>query len=257
MEDITPFSGKREDFEDFELQITTYLQFNKEMYDTDARKIVFTLSFMTGRYAEGWKGLWLDAHSKPAGADQYSGHFEFGTYADFQKVLKENFAPLDPKGDAFYAMKRLRMEAGSPMDEHIGKFRILLAKSGLNDSICIVDMFRETLIPAMQKQILFLDNPPLATDLEGWYKWASKLDKINKMFSIIKQKEAKKKGLCFCCNKHGHLARDCPHKWKGKKQVEKKKWSARDLHTYIRKAMTEMEDKDKEEFISILKEEGI
>jgi len=265
MEALTPFSGNRADFEDFELQMKIYLLLNKEMYDTDAKKICFTLSYMTEGYAARWKKLWLDVLSKQAKAAQVD-HWEFGTYADFQKMLKENFAPYDSKGDAFYALKRLRMEPGSSMDEHIGKFRILLRKSGLNDSLCIVDMFRETLIPAMQRKILLLDYPPLpvTTDLEGWYKSASKLDKFNKMFSTIKHtpvklKEAdtpKKKGLCFCCKKHGHLARDCPDKWKGKKQEEKKKWSARDLHTYIRKAMTEMEDKDKEEFISILKEEG-
>lgn len=258
MEDITPFSGNKADFEQFELQMKIHLQFNKEIYDTDASKIGFTLSFMTGRYAATWKKQWIDAHSKQG---QF-GHFEFGTYADFQKMLKKEFTPYDAERDAFYALKRLRMEAGSSMDEHIRKFRILLGKSGLKDSLCIVDMFRETLIPAMQKKILFLDNPP--TDIEGWYKWASKLDKINKMFLTIKhtpvkQKEVdilKKKGLCFCCKKHGHLARDCPYKGKGKEQEEKKKWSGKDLHTFVRKAMTEMEDKDKEEFISKLKEDG-
>ena len=42
-----PFSGKRGDLKKFLRTCRMYLQTNSEMYNTDERKVVFVLSFMT------------------------------------------------------------------------------------------------------------------------------------------------------------------------------------------------------------------
>ena len=50
----TPFSGERKKLEDFLLEVDIYLKMNRVTYNTDDKKIMFTLSFMK----EGVAGLW-------------------------------------------------------------------------------------------------------------------------------------------------------------------------------------------------------
>ena len=92
-----PFSGKRGDLKKFLRTCRMYLQTNSEMYNTDKRKVVFTLSFMTEGDAANWKDQWLDELEEEATRKKLS-KLDFGKYDDFLDLLKKDFAEYDALG---------------------------------------------------------------------------------------------------------------------------------------------------------------
>ena len=55
-----PFKGKREDLKKFLQDTNLYLLVNSKVYDTDIKKIMFTLSFMNEGDAASWKEQLLE-----------------------------------------------------------------------------------------------------------------------------------------------------------------------------------------------------
>ena len=96
------------------------------------------------------------------------------TWTDFLKKVEDSFKPYDAPGDALKELMELRM-GNSSVDDHISRFKIILEKTGVPDtSPSAINYFRKLLNPPLQKELLRLHTPP--TDLNNWYKWASKLD---------------------------------------------------------------------------------
>ena len=112
------------------------------------------------------------------------GVLDLGTWKDFLKKVEDSFGPYDAPGDALEELLELRM-GNSSVDDHISRFKIILEKTGVPDtSPSAIDYFRKSLNPPLQKELLQLHTPP--TDLDNWYKWASKLDNnYRKMRRII------------------------------------------------------------------------
>ena len=79
-----------------------YLLVNNKIYDTDVKKIAFTLSFMNEGDAASWKEQLLeDAMALET--------FNLGTWAQFKKDLNNAFKPYDAPGDAQEEMKSIKM----------------------------------------------------------------------------------------------------------------------------------------------------
>ena len=51
----TPFTGDRTKLDDFLMEVKMYLKINKEIYNTNTKKIIFTLSYMKEGTAGPWK----------------------------------------------------------------------------------------------------------------------------------------------------------------------------------------------------------
>ena len=215
---------------------------NAKTYHNNMTKIAFVLSFMDEGDASSWKEQFLEE------ATSTFPH-KYGTWADFERDLREAFQPFDAPGDALEEIKNLRMGSNS-IEDHNAKFRMLLTKSKLNKtSPTVIDYYRETLNLPLQKQLLGLEVPP--TTLQEWYNKATKYDNLFRkiqqitgwgrtnndkkeepkkkawtftkkdpnamdidLLSTKKRDEAMRKGLCFGCGKHGHLNWDCPDKKK-------------------------------------------
>ena len=150
-------------------------------------------------------------------------------------------------------------QGNTSIEDHIAKFKILLADSGVTeDSPATLDYFQKSIRVPLLKKILDQDNVP--ESLSEWYKKVLKIDNdYHKVQWIIKRDGPKKeegkpwwnfrkekdenamdvdvimkvyktmmdeektelmrKGLCFWCQKVGYLSRDFPKK-KGKAVVQ-------------------------------------
>ena len=107
---------------------------NNKVYDTDVKRIAFTLSFMNEGDTASWKEQLLeDAMALET--------FNLGTWAQFKKDLNNAFKPYDTPGDAWEEMKLIRM-GNNTIKEHIARFKMLVTTSDLdNNSPAIVDYF--------------------------------------------------------------------------------------------------------------------
>ena len=54
-----PFTGKRNEIEDFIQDVALYLEINDEIYNTDKKKIGYTLTFMNEGDAKSWKAQYI------------------------------------------------------------------------------------------------------------------------------------------------------------------------------------------------------
>ena len=94
------FSRKREDLKKFLQQVNLYMDMNAKTYHNNMTKIAFVLSFMDKGDASSWKEQFLEE------ATSTFPH-NYGTWADFERDLREAFQPFDAPGDALKEIKSL------------------------------------------------------------------------------------------------------------------------------------------------------
>ena len=165
------FDGSRDKFRKFLQTTEIYLSINKKVYNDDLKKIGFILSFMTEGQAEAWT-----QHPGP--------NLDLGTYEEFQKTLKGTFSAYDSPSNTLKKMKNLRMKYNDDINKHIMTFTTLLSGLCLNNKLAVIfNIFREMLPVKLQSKIMNLETPP--TDLDGWYKWAKKIDNTAKQTHVI------------------------------------------------------------------------
>ena len=212
---------------------------NKEVYNNNEKKIAYLLSFMTEGDAASWKEEFLAGKIKEA--EKNDMDLKLGTFKEVKETIKKLFEPFDGPGDALEEMKQLRMANNSNIDKHVAKFKMLVTRSGLSDSMAVMDFFRETLPTPLQKQVMTCENPP--TTLKDWYEKATKFhsnwQKMQQIFgrksepaqtmsqtkrrfqfpakkeqdpnamdidsmTMNERAELMRKGACFKCKKTGH-----------------------------------------------------
>ena len=113
-----PFTGKREELDDFIQEVNLYLDINDEMYYTDKKKIRYLLSFMNSGDAKSWKSQFLRSVTT-------NERTNLGTWDAFIKKLKEAFKPYDTPGDAVEELLVLQM-GNSSIEDHLAQFKVLL-----------------------------------------------------------------------------------------------------------------------------------
>jgi Domain of unknown function (DUF4939)/Zinc knuckle len=253
------FDGNRNNFKDFLQTVEVYMDVNHETYNSDLRKIAFVLSFMTAGAASTWKAQFINkAYARPTPANPND---QLGTYVQFRKGLTEAFSMFDSVGDALDELRSLRMKKTESIDEHIAKFKMLMAESKIDTTNPLtIELFKEALPWGLTLQLMRLETP-LKT-IADWYEWAAELDhkhaKINQAveqtrgFSSGKDKAPQKKfyfpqrerdpnamdinrltieerdkllkeGKCFRCQRTGHRANECPKNEDEKKKCRKRR----------------------------------
>jgi len=166
-----------------------YQMMNNRVYDTDQKKIIFTLSFMKDGVAEMWKQSWWKQHT--------AENTTFGTWEEFKDTLKKSFTPADKEGNAITKVQTASM-TGKTADEFIKEFKNWQLQSGVNKDRPLIEWFLTTLLTSLQDKILQKKNP--LTTLEGWYTTTSNLDNQWRKFKAISahlrgDTDMKKKGL--------------------------------------------------------------
>jgi hypothetical protein len=89
----TNFTGNRDDLDNFIQDCSLYMTLNGTIYNTDKKKIIFMLSFMT----EGTAGAWKEVFVQDVINNQANN---FGTLLQFVANLKKTFEAPDAEGDA-------------------------------------------------------------------------------------------------------------------------------------------------------------
>jgi hypothetical protein len=219
------FTGDRTKLAKFLQEINLFLKINEQVYDTDEKKIIFTLSFMNGGTASAW-------------ALMYGSKEPFGTWERFKQEIKETFAPIDDAGQARVEMKTLKQ--GEDVDQYINEFLLLSQRSGIKEDTALIEYFLDGLKRELVDKIFTMEKLPstlletmgAAAKFEGNWKRAraiagkarethekktpptpkverSTLD-INRL-SQQERTEHMKKGLCFLCHQPGHRSSEHKH----------------------------------------------
>ena len=185
-------------------------------------------------------------------------------------------------------------QGNTSIKDHVAKFKVLLADSGVTeDSPTALDYFQNSIqvpllkkildqdnvlemLPEWYKKVLKIDNDYHKVQWiikregpkkeEGRPRWnfqkekdnnAMDVDVITKVYNAMtdeERTELMKKGLCFRCQKGGHLSQDCPEK-KGKATTSQptatvptptptvpKKMTAKELMAHIQSLMALLND---------------
>ena len=65
-------------------EVNLYLRINQAIYDTNEKKIIFVLSFMSGETASAWALKWGDK-------------VNMGTWTNFKNKLLSTFSPINDR----------------------------------------------------------------------------------------------------------------------------------------------------------------
>ena len=93
----TPFSGKREDLQNFLQEVKIYLLANSGIYTSDLDKVLFVLSYMTEGDANSWKEEFYDTAKQKAAQDGLT--ISFWNLQGFDGPHHQGLLPIQcPKG---------------------------------------------------------------------------------------------------------------------------------------------------------------
>jgi hypothetical protein len=277
----TPFTGNKDDLITFILDCGLYFSLNSAIYNTDDKKTIFTLSYMTGGVAKEWKESYIiDAKAK-------NPTKPFGTYEAFIELLKEAFLVADGEGDARAKLRQLRQGTG-PIADYISQFRIYAGRSKITEDKSLIEYFMEGLHPRLLEKIYSVETIPKT--LAKWFELATRFDAhyhrvkeikgrskgstfipsprtftpryatqhrdpnamdIDRLTAEERQKHFEEK-RCFNCHRTGHQARNCrsprqtgdntnANKYQGFKKT------ATTARAMIRSLVADMEPTEKEE----------
>src|ERR1700678_4268268 len=162
----TNFTGNQDDLENFIQDCTLYMTLNRVIYDTDEKKIIFMLSYMTEGTACAWKKVFVRLIINSQGSN-------FGTLRQFIVNLKKAFKASDAEGDARAKLRQLK-QGKDLVDDYVAQFRILAGKTKMTNDAALTEYFMEGINTGILQKIFAQEILP-ATITE-WYEQTSKLD---------------------------------------------------------------------------------
>ena len=227
--------------------IQFYLAVNKAVYNTDEKKITFTLSYMTKGSALTWTATFQ--------TNCISGTtISFGSFTDFVSAFETSFKQRDVTGTTVAWLTTTRMTKrrdgtySLSLTNYISTFHNNVALATITDHNILIGYFSTSIPPFLMKRIMSMDTVPSKVD--EWYskaihfqtQWeraeeitlrnrqpikgtyhsfsspSKNLDPDAIDVDVVKitrlmpeeRKRCIEKGLCFRCHKAGHLSGACP-----------------------------------------------
>src|SRR6202522_711248 len=171
----THFTGNQDDLDNFLQDCTLYLTLNRAVYETDEKKIIFMLSYMTEGTARAWKEAFVrDIINSPIN--------DFGSLKQFTDNLKRAFEASDSEGDARPKLRQLNQGKDS-VDDYVAQFRILASKARMTDNAALTELFMEEVNTGILKKKFAQEKLP-ATIIK-WYertsRWGSHYRKVQEI----------------------------------------------------------------------------
>jgi len=279
----TPFSGDRRKLDDFLIETEMYLAINRDIYDSDRKKIIFTLSYMREGTAGPWKQMYWTTNEAVLGTT---------SWATFKAALETAFKVTDKIGDAISKMATER-QGSKTADEHVEDFKVWAATSKVTEDAPLIEWFMQGLPTSLREKILGAETPP--TTIKGWYEYATRFDNQWRRAKAISQRlkggsepkklrlykptpppyhdpnamevdrltdkerdEHMKRGLCFRCHQSGHRANTCSTK-SGTNQTRSnppKASTSTDAYTRIKAIYNELNEEEQKKLTSTLEDSG-
>src|SRR6202522_4518743 len=162
----THFTGNRDDLDNFIQDCTLYLTLNRAVYETDEKKIIFMLSYMTEGTARAWKEAFVQDVINTQTND-------FGSLKQFTVDLKKAFEASDSEGDARAKLRQLNQGKDS-VDDYVAQFRILAGKARMTKNAALTEYFMEGINTGILQKMFAQEKLP-ATITE-WYERTSRCD---------------------------------------------------------------------------------
>ena len=225
--------------------IQFYLAVNKTSYNTDMKKIAFTLLYMT----EGSTLTWADTFQE----NTISGTtISLGTWDDFLKKFQQTFKHQDTTGNVISWLSTTRMTKKNgkftpSLKGYISTFQSNITCAGITDHNVLISFFATGIPVPLMKRMMSLNTVP--DKIDDWYskathfqnQWdhtdqiAQRSRRTTQTFQSFspakktrdpdamdvnsitlpkkltpKEKEwCIKKGLCFHCRKSRHSSANC------------------------------------------------
>jgi hypothetical protein len=228
------FSGDTNDATRWMYSVMSYLTANSATYDSNAKQVIFALSYMR----EGSAAIWAENYYTEIYA---SGTPSFGKIEDFWIEFKKSFGSVDLKVTAMTKLKHLTQ--GNSITEYIAEFKTLAVQSTIKQDVALIHFFESGLKPGLVKSIYLKETVP--DTIDKWYTAAIQMDanyqrskainkdktprtykpsgnrfvphpKVNRdpnamdidRLNEAERKEYMQKGKCFRCGQTGHRAND-------------------------------------------------
>ena len=167
----TPFTGDRNKIENFVQECDVYLNINQGIYDNNATKIAFVLSFITAGEAQKWKEQFIRSITN-------NQLMTFPTFGEFMTKLQDAFKVVNPIDMAMQKLVILQ-QGNRPIEELIMDFRLLIGDARLStdspsDQIHLIKMFMTYLNLQLKKKVIFGDI--ILKTIADWYTKAIQYD---------------------------------------------------------------------------------
>ena len=146
-----------------------YLEVNDAVYNTNANKITFALSYMTKAAAQTWATTFRQKAITGATTSM-------GTFEDFIKEFKTTFEHHNIVGNAIFWLAHKRMTSKnngtfeSPLTTYIAGFQNHVAQSRITDHNVLIGFFSAGIPSGLVKSIYSMETVPITID--DWYRKA-------------------------------------------------------------------------------------
>ena len=140
--------------------VQVYLLINNTIYDTDQKKITFTLSFMK----EGSASTWASTATKHALAKTPADCRTWGTFlADFKTLCVH----ADVKNEAIAWLTTTTIAKNLQLGDYISQFKNNAALSEINNDDALINFFSQGIPASLMRRIYSMDTIP--TTMQEWY----------------------------------------------------------------------------------------
>jgi hypothetical protein len=163
---LTRFSGDLTDASRWKYSVLAYLHLNKTTYDSDEKKIINALSYMTEGLAAAWaQNFYAQAFSTVTTP-------VWGSADDFCKNFDKAFVPVDVAINAMTKLKTIRQ--GSNLAKFVAEFKTLITQANIKEDISIIHFFENALNPGLRDRIYQKEMVPTTFD-----KWVTAAVQLN------------------------------------------------------------------------------
>jgi len=147
---LDPFRGDPWDLDHFFNDCHLFLDANKDIYDTEKKKIIFLLSYLKRKC-----GKIQDLVDGTEEGCSRAGALDYGTMAQFIQGLQAVFKETNKKHDALHELRHIK-QGSDTIDNFNNKFKLFVNQTKITDDLTLIDAYRDAIKLQIARQILMM-----------------------------------------------------------------------------------------------------